>query len=373
MRRAVSVLSFLLLTLPHSGVAAINSNETDFDQGLNLPKLLGEIRSRAAVDSDPKSELANPVIAGIIPLATRHSLPSELINRRRSVSARPYFYGPWRPKIEGRVEYKEGQQYPPLVRQLPPESRDPLESEWDGIEAERKALLSDADQLEPEDIQLATDGDWLLAENEALDKELAAIEQDRTNYRARCNVARPPSDCEAIRGRLNARVTRYNERNKVFNTKLEDWQRRRPEIENRGKKIDSNTDAWGLKINAYSKRAEQALEGAGWSTVIYQAQGDDMGGREIVLRSRSATPICKTEGIAKLDQLMGFLTDRQRSERNAEAITRAKAFVAITDHKVPPPVFRTFQNTNRQVANARIDIEILTGRAFAPCDVGIGD
>lgn len=373
MRRVTSFVAFICIAVLASSLGAKDAPKMDFDQGIDVPQLIRDVRAKAASDSSAEKDLSNTSIAGILPVLKRHALPLEIKTYKQRASAPPYFYGPWRPKIENRPEYKNALQYPPLVRQLPPESRDPLEQEWDGIETERTSLLSEADKLEPQDIQLSADADWIIKEDDYLNKESAGIEQDRASYRARCGVARPPSDCEAIRGRLNDRINRYNARIGIYNTKLEDWKRRRPEIENKGKQIDSATTAWGLKINAYSKKAEQALEGAGWSTVIYQAQGDDMGGREISLRSRSATPICKTEGFAKLDQLMGFLTDRQRSERDAEAISRAKAFVAVTDHKVPPPVFRTFQNTNRQVANARIDIEIITGRAFAPCDVGLKD
>lgn len=364
MRRATSSFLVICLAALASSLDASEALKTDFDQNIDVPQIFRGVRIKAASDLAAEKDLAHASIAGILPVVKRHALPPEIKGLKRPASVPLYFYGPWRPKIEKMPEYKDALQYPPLVRQLPSESRDPLEREWEGIENNRTSMLSEADQLEPQDIQLAADADWIVKEDKYLDDEFAAIEQDRAIYRARCGVARPPSDCEAIRGRLNTRVGRYNERVAVYNTKLEDWKRRRPEIETKGKKIDSAIATLGPNINAYSRKAEQALEQGGLTRVRIQAQTGTT-----VFASAAMTKLGRVtlyEGYQLLGQVFDQLSRPERDNRS-NAFPGAQSYMqgcAALGGCVAPTEHPVYNDPREKPYGPRIDISIFKGTAF---------
>lgn len=363
MRQIFSITLGLLASVTSAVSAKSSDSGIALDQGLDVRKVIERVRERAATDTSFRDDFEKAVIAGLLSKIRRLPLPTEIFQRH--VVAPPDFFGPWTPKIVNNPEFKNASQYPPRIRQLPPTSRDPLEAEWAELEDQRAGLLSTAGELEPLDRQLSIDADWIIAEDAALDKESSAIESDRTRYRNRCNVARPPSDCEAERRRLNARVERYNGRVRIFNARLEDWKRRRNDIEFRGKKLDAGIAAWGASLAQFAARAEKALEEGGESAIRVQAQGRDMatpGGKSVAFNVFGFVYL--SQGKQVLGQLWEQLTDREREARQS-ALTQANRYMEnAAAGGGTGPDRRSFRDDMN--SDIRIDVDVLRGRAFVP-------
>lgn len=358
------LLAGLLVWIAATPSLAVAAERPDFDQGVRIAPIFEQIRARAGEDSTADELFKQGVVAGIRPIIQPLSLPSELRRPRRL--AAPYFFGPWTPKITSNSEYLEAVQFPPRIRQLPPESRDPLESDWTALEGDKAGLLSGAGALEPLDRQLYADAVWLVNEGDYLDKEGAAIDEDLARYRSRCNVARPPSDCEAERGRVNARIARYNARIEIYNPKLRDWKVRRTDIEGKGKSLDAAIGAWGTKLGSFSRRAEKALEEGGESAIRIQAQGRDIaapGGKSSAFNTFGV--IYLSQGKQVLAQVWELMTDGERRVRQ-EALLKANRFMegASAGGGTGPVKVSFYDDPER--ADIRIDVEVLRGRAFVP-------
>ncbi len=93
-----------------------------------------------------------------------------------------------------------------------------------------------------------------------------------------------------------------------------------------------------------------------------QVQG---GGLELSYPWSRSGPMTKAEASAGLLGLRAQLNRRELSLRD-QAFVRAENFIMSTLHTAPPPLSRTFQNSNlpRNNRDARVDIEIWTGMAF---------
>lgn len=94
-----------------------------------------------------------------------------------------------------------------------------------------------------------------------------------------------------------------------------------------------------------------------------QVQG---GGLELSFPWSRNIPMTKVEATAGLAGLRAVLGRRDLSLRD-QAFVRAEAFILSTLHSAPPPLSRTFQNSNlpSNRRDARVDVEIWTGVAFA--------
>ena len=94
-----------------------------------------------------------------------------------------------------------------------------------------------------------------------------------------------------------------------------------------------------------------------------QVQG---GGIELSYPWARNAPMTKAEALSGLMGLKSQLPKRELAIRN-EAFSRAQAFINSTLVTAPPPISRTFQNKNlpSRSRDARVDIEIRTGVAFA--------
>ncbi|HEX8127776.1 MAG TPA: hypothetical protein VF527_01515, partial [Pyrinomonadaceae bacterium] len=94
-----------------------------------------------------------------------------------------------------------------------------------------------------------------------------------------------------------------------------------------------------------------------------QAQGSNPGVEISIAWSREDVP-SKVDGQAWLDSVWNKLTASQQRDRQ-EAYEDAGRFInrAPQDGYLAP-ISRTFQNTQPRDPRARIDIEIITGRAF---------
>lgn len=79
------------------------------------------------------------------------------------------------------------------------------------------------------------------------------------------------------------------------------------------------------------------------------------------------TPLTAVEGQALLDILWNSLTRKEKEDR-IDAYGKAKRFIenALISGGVDAPVSKTFQNRQRRDPSARIDIEVIEGKAFVP-------
>jgi hypothetical protein len=95
-----------------------------------------------------------------------------------------------------------------------------------------------------------------------------------------------------------------------------------------------------------------------------QAQG---GGVEKSCPWAQKTPLTRDEGQQKVDTLEGGLTSKEKEGRE-EAFRQVRDYIDRVARAggVDAPVSKTFPNRSRERSNIRLDIEVITGRAFVP-------
>ncbi|MFH2204873.1 MAG: hypothetical protein ABIJ96_17305 [Elusimicrobiota bacterium] len=362
---AMGALSFSL-------ISQAEAPAIDFEQGFELRPVLENVKGNAANAKGLEKLIGPGQVAGLIPMLQPAPLPPELQALKKAMMA-GWVFGPWQPKIYQHPSYLKARQYPPKVNQLPPDVSGPLQAEWRERIAEGNGAIETAKQLEPQDQKLYDDGVLLIKEKEWLDSESAEIDAWRARYQNRCWVENPPSDCEDERLRLNARIAAFNARVGVYNSNLSDWRQRRDNIKDSGEKLDARIAAWGEKLDTYSAKAEKALEEAGWTTVVFQAQGDDMpdGGKST--KADLPGPLCLEAGEQRLMDLQLLLTARELRERDqaiVQAATWMRSAAAAGGLRGRQPN-KPFYNPNPTPRNARIDIEVFRGWAFVHCPAAL--
>jgi hypothetical protein len=98
--------------------------------------------------------------------------------------------------------------------------------------------------------------------------------------------------------------------------------------------------------------------------VRFQIQGDDINS-EISDKWESDDIITKQEAVEMLNKLWESLTPSQKDERD-DAIQAARSYIGDSPTKGRSDQgSKSFQNSNRKVSNARIDVEINKGAAFS--------
>lgn len=338
----------LFSTLPSAALA--RPVNLDFDQGIDVPKVNGFLSP--------------------LPVAARRADISSQASGKDAVSAPGFLFGPWQPKIFSHEGYKKAQEYPPLIEFLSPPVRDPLKVKWQDIEKVRGALLADAAILEPVDQKLYQAGVALDEEADRLNGERDDLHTEIDQYNSQCAGRPSTPSCERWRADLvwrsdvlQGKIARHNENIVV-------WRRKAAELEGEGKKLDERIVSWGATVGAFAMAVETALSDAGVTTVRVQAQGDDIprGGK-----SRVASVVgnmCVEMGEQLIVELRDILT-------SSELIPRGEAFGAAANwmRNVAAPVggipgpspSKSFRNANPVPKNARIDVEVMRGRAFVFC------
>ncbi len=95
-----------------------------------------------------------------------------------------------------------------------------------------------------------------------------------------------------------------------------------------------------------------------------QAQG---GGLEKSCSWSQETPLTKTEAIELVDKLENSLTNSELEVRQ-EAFQQAREYISRAKRigGVDAPVSKTFPNRSKIRSDIRVDIEVITGKAFIP-------
>lgn len=166
----------VILTFFSAGVYAQKYNP-NFDQGLNPTEFL-----KAAQEKNfPQPYVPYPKIAGDIIKSFNPSKGAPLnTDKVFSKPAAGYFYGPYHPRILNSQVYKNGQIYPPLLKQHENPTAYRLLANWGDVETVRGSLLAAAYALNPVDSTLysevAAANQHAVELRQEVDKYNAAVE-----------------------------------------------------------------------------------------------------------------------------------------------------------------------------------------------------
>jgi hypothetical protein len=162
---------------------------------------------------------------------------------------------------------------------------------------------------------------------------------------------------------LQLKVNEHNNKRLV-------WQGRSDDIKNRGAVLVGRIRNWEKRNETFVATVEEALGNSTRTTVLFQAQGDDMKPEKFE-KSDVPGPLCVGAAIDKLMDLKEKLTTAELRQRD-QAIERAVDWMkrialqgGIRGYQRP----KSFYNDNRRDDNARIDIQVLRGHAFVECPV----
>lgn len=236
--------------------------KVDFDQGVDASQTLREARRQVPL---------NPIDKARVLLAQSAATT-------RSADKGAVIGIDVRERVDQSEPYQTAQQYPPLLENLKPEVRDPLKAQWNGINATRGELITEANGLEAEDRALATRAEALNRRTAELEQRNAELEAEIGNFNRQCTGRPLPPDeynaCARWRDDLVRRINAHNADIARHNTQVEQWRseaadlRRRAGTESaagkkRGKGAASfliRVAAWEQRVVQFSAAAKKALE-----------------------------------------------------------------------------------------------------------------
>lgn len=288
-------------------------------------------------------------------------------------------------RVKNSAPYEASVQYPPLIALLEPAERAPLEAEWRIINRERASLLAEADAFENEEWTLYDRAVAIDRNAERLNDRADKLSTEIDNFNRQCTGRPlPPGEynaCLRWKNDLERRLGEHEAEVTQHNAAVDQWRREAADLRNRVGTTGSNTRpsknisfmrrvaAWEQgKINPFIDRASQAIQRGRITRVTIEAQGENPPVQKSVKLVTKDT-VCKETGEGMLGELLAQLTDSERDERD-EAFVKAYEWIRsrpAAGESAPPPVRKTFQNTNRRDPQARVDINIWAGTAFVTC------
>lgn len=140
-------------------------------------------------------------------------------------------------RIRDSEPYKEALKYPPLIEDLPPETRDPLKADWAAINVTRDGLIGDAGNLEREDAQLLQEAIELDRNLEVLERRRLQLDAEIDQFNRSCTGRPLPPDefnrCKAWRNDLIRRIDQYNADATAHNNRVEAWRAKALDLKRR--------------------------------------------------------------------------------------------------------------------------------------------
>lgn len=280
-------------------------------------------------------------------------------------------FGPFLVLVTNSAIYADAAALPPLLGALPPETADPLRAQWGEIESAKSALSSEGEDLDNKGTRLENDRKRLEAWLARIKTRSRLIDEEVARYNGACAGREQSSECVAWRRRGIQCVEKHNAEVGRYNLLANDWNARRAEIISLGSAFRSKVKSWeDAQIAPFAQAASKALEEVGRSTVRLQAQGTDVPDKNPVIVIDQMRPVCLSQGLAGLAELNQQLTTRQQGARNiafqdtATYMRRAAAGGGLSG-----VTKKTFNNPGVDPKEARVDVEVLRGRAFVDCSV----
>lgn len=176
-------------------------------------------------------------------------------------------FGPFRPLPEQSAVYQVGLGWRQKIDPLPAPVRDPLVSDWNGIESNRSGLINAGGSLDIEDEALYADAVRLNIWSDRIDARLQIGNQWLARYNQEC-LGRPlPPDeynaCTSWANRFNGCAARHNASVQRYNAAVAAWQSAYTSLESRGGAFITRVGDWeNLRIKPFIERATKALAGA---------------------------------------------------------------------------------------------------------------
>ena len=249
MKKLLAVVAFFSLA---SSVCA----EVNFDRGVDFQEFVKDI-----VESAP-SQSRSPLLEMKASLTEKLDLQGGYLSRCGKKSPKAgagYIHGPYHPRIIDSQIYKNGQAYPPLLRQQENSMAYELLADWDYLNTVRDILLDEAYALNTRDSGLYAEGEKLNQEAEAFKREIAQFNANVNAYNQQC-AGRPFSwYCVNWSNNIDTWRADLTKRLNIHYKKVEDWETRVDELYSLADELVIKILGWENRINGFISAAKALL------------------------------------------------------------------------------------------------------------------
>ena len=230
--------------------------EVNFDQGVDFPEFIENIRENA------QSQSCSPLPEIKADFVENSDLQIECVSPFGGKSSKPgagYICGPYHPRILNSQIYKNGEAYPPLLQQQENQMAYQLLADWSYLNSVRETLLNEAYALNTRDSGLYSEGVQLSSEAEAFKREIAEFNANVNAYNQQC--AGQPFSWYCVNWSNNIDTWRADltKRLNVHYKKAEKWRERRDELYDLADEIIVKIMGWENRINGFISAAKALL------------------------------------------------------------------------------------------------------------------
>lgn len=268
MRRIVSLLIALLAVIGPSSLGAADKSSPNFDQGLDVPRILKSIKQKAAGKNaaaptipvnDAVSWAILPTFQAAAPVDPRDAMALQMFGTIGALHNRLFNY---LSNHENHVRMQNLLADPRMDR-VSVEIREALRAEGIGLTQQRNDMLPEANRLDATDTGLADEKIKIEASKRALDDRLAEINRRKSEHDGLCLPTHPPERhqwCVDNANRLNRIIGVYNNDVKKHNEWVADWRKRVDVLNPQWDSFVGKIRAWENLIKGLIEKIEREFQ-----------------------------------------------------------------------------------------------------------------